>query len=172
MKHLATFATLCLLLACSLTARADDNGKQRPTYEQIVECQCKDIVSDLKLDDAKAKSFTETYKSYQDELKAARDKYGKREKKKRSEMTDDEIEQDILNRFAMSKQIISVREKYYKKFRKTLSPRQIQQMYEREKKGYERMRNEMNKRKSGKDKQKQPHKKGCCDSKCKRDLKD
>lgn len=170
MKHLVVLATVCLLLTCSLTARADDNRKQRPTHEQIVECQCKDIVSDLKLDDAKAKSFTDTYKSYQDELKAARDKYGKRNKK-RSEMTDDEIEQDILNRFAMSKQIINVREKYYKKFRKILTPRQIQQMYEREKKGYERMRNEMNKRKSCKEK-KQYHKKGCGDSKCKRESKD
>lgn len=172
MKHLATLVTVCMLLTCSLSARADDDKKPAPTHEQIVECQCKDIVSELKLDDAKAKSFTETYKSYHDELKAARDKYGKRNTKKRSELTDDEIEQEILNRFAMSKQIVTVREKYYKKFRKTLTPRQIQKVYEREKKSYDKMRSEMNKRKSGKDKQKQNHQKGCGNSKCKRESKD
>ena len=111
MKHLATLATICLLLTCSFSARADEN-KQRPSQEQIVEYQCKELVSVLKLDDAKVKEFTDTYKSYRDELKATRDKYGKTGRKKRSEMTDDEIEQEILNRFAMSKQIISVREKY------------------------------------------------------------
>lgn len=171
MKHLATLATICLLLTCSFSTRADEN-KQRPSQEQIVEYQCKELVSVLKLDDAKVKEFTDTYKSYRDELKATRDKYGKTGRKKRSEMTDDEIEQEILNRFAMSKQIISVREKYYKKFRKTLTPRQIQRVYEREKKGYDKMRNEMNKRKSGKEKQKQYYKKGNGNSKSKCESKD
>ena len=97
MKHLATLATICLLLTCSFSARADEN-KQRPSQEQIVEYQCKELVSVLKLDDAKVKEFTDTYKSYRDELKATRDKYGKTGRKKRSEMTDDEIEQfrDVL----------------------------------------------------------------------------
>ena len=60
--------------------------------------------------------------------------------------TDAEVEQAIKARFAQSRKILDVREKYYNEFRKFLSPKQIQKMYNMEKHNGDKFRKEMRKR--------------------------
>ncbi|MBR5689906.1 MAG: hypothetical protein IKX17_05620, partial [Prevotella sp.] len=48
-----------------------------------------------------------------------------------------------------SQKILSIRENYYKKYHKFLSPKQIQRVYELEKKGMDRLRQGMKRGKQG-----------------------
>ena len=64
----------------------------------------------------------------------------------RSTLTDAEVEQVIKARFAQSRKMLDIREKYYNEFRKFLSPKQIQKMYNMEKRIGDKMRKEMGKR--------------------------
>ena len=50
-----------------------------------------------------------------------------------TEPTDEQIEQRILDNFAQSRAILDVREQYYKEFRKILTPKQINKIFEDEK---------------------------------------
>ena len=60
--------------------------------------------------------------------------------------TDAEVEQAIKARFAQSRKILDIREEYYNEFRKFLSPKQIQKMYNMEKHNGDKFRKEMKKR--------------------------
>lgn len=62
-------------------------------------------------------------------------------------LTDAEVEADIKTRFAQSRKMLDIREKYYEEFRKFLSPKQVQKMYNLERRNGDKFRNEMNKRK-------------------------
>jgi hypothetical protein len=49
--------------------------------------------------------------------------------KERKQITDQDIEERILNQMKEQKEMLSVKESYYAKFRKVLSPKQIQKVY-------------------------------------------
>ena len=53
-------------------------------------------------------------------------------------LTDEQIEANILNRFAQARKMLDIREKYYKAFREFLTPGQIQAMYGAERRCAER----------------------------------
>ena len=63
--------------------------------------------------------------------------------------TDAEIDQMILENFAQSHKILDIREKYYAKFRKFLTPKQIMKIYQVEKIDAGKMKIEMIKRQRG-----------------------
>jgi hypothetical protein len=101
------------------------------------------------LDDATAAKFRTVYSQYLKDKMACRDvkeKGPKGEKPDVSTMTDAQIEDMIQNQFTQSRKMLEVRENYYTKFRKILSPRQILQIYKSEKSDRNRMKNEFQKR--------------------------
>ena len=142
MKKMIVFLAVAAISAgIALNAQPKKGGpdQPRPTREQMVEFQCMKLVEDLALDDATADRFVPVFKAYKNDIFAVKQKY--RPEKKDLEpgaeparKTDAEVEQMILNRFAQGREIIDVRESYYKKFRAFLSPRQIQKIYDQEKK--------------------------------------
>ena len=114
--------------------------RKQMTPEQMLERKTARLANELALDDAKTADFTKLYKQYNDEMTAVMKKYqperfqkpdttARREHKVK---TDAEVEKQILDRFAMSKATLDIREKYYKKFRTILSPKQIAKIYESE----------------------------------------
>lgn len=123
--------------------------------EQMQEMQCNQIIKGLALDDATAAKFTPVYKQYMEEMRATRTMGSRRNPANRTVAdkqtpkpvpTDAEVEQAIKSRFAQSRKILDIREKYYNEFRKFLSPKQIQKMYNMEKHNGDKFRKEMNKR--------------------------
>ena len=54
-------------------------------------------------------------------------------------ISDEEIEQDIKNRFARQRAVLDVEEKYYDEFRSVLNPRQIEKVYQMSGKGMKNM---------------------------------
>ena len=66
---------------------------------------------------------------------------------------DAEVEKSIQDRFAMSRKKLDLREKYYKEFRKFLSPRQVEKIYFKEKNYGKAMHKEFSRRKALKNQQ-------------------
>lgn len=112
-------------------------AKQRLSAEQMVQMQSTRLANELMLDDANAAKFKDIYQSYQKDIQAVRQKFHpkkqeqseKPQTKERKEMTDQEVEERILNQMKEQKEMLNVKENYYAKFRKVLSPKQIQKVY-------------------------------------------
>ncbi len=66
-------------------------------------------------------------------MRAIHDQYRHERTAEGTTLTDEQIEQRILDNFAQSRAILDAREQYYKEFRKFLTPSQINQIFEDEK---------------------------------------
>lgn len=162
MKHSLFISLLVLIMTTTGTAAQAQPNKQMPnnhpfpTHEQIVSRHCYKMVYDLALDDTKATKFTEIYKAYHSELYSLKQKYhpAKQYHEKYTPKTDEEIEKKFMDKLAENRELIDLREKYYKKFRTILSPRQIERVFKSELSSKDKMKKEQIRRIS-----KKPHKK-------------
>lgn len=147
--------------------------KKRPDKEKIQAMQCNQMVKALMLDDATAAKFTPVYMQYLKELSDSRISSPRRPKVKGATVTqetqktepkpiptDAEVEKAIKDRFAQSRKILDIREKYYNEFRKILSPKQIMKIYQLEKGNAHKLQNEWKKRQGQKQGQRPDVKKG------------
>ena len=140
MKRIFSIAICAIMMAvCTTAVQAQDNQskKQRMSREQLAEAQAKHIAYDLALDDATTQKFVKTFSDYQQEVWALGPKV--KGPKKKAEMNDAETDQAIKARMERSQKILDLREKYYKEYSKFLTPRQIQRVYELEKKSMKRL---------------------------------
>jgi len=60
--------------------------------------------------------------------------------------TDDEVDKMMRDRFKQSRKILDIREKYYDEFRKFLSPKQVQKVYDKGQENHGKFHKEMNRR--------------------------
>ena len=136
--------SVVVLLTGSLSAQNEKDAKSRPAKRpDFAEMQLKQVLDALMLDDKTAAEFTSVYKDYQKEMKDCR---LPRMKKRGTEMTDDEIAKEIESEFAQGRKVIDVKEKYYKKFKKILTMKQIRKIYSLERSNMRRLGWEMNRR--------------------------
>ena len=161
-KFIYAFLT-CLVMGCQLSVSAQNQvnkgKKMNRTPEQFMERQTHQMVKTLMLDDAVTAKFVPVYQNYLKELREcrmmnrkqtpARQKVEKPGVKPESKplLTDAEVEQHIKGRFAQSRKILDVREKYYNEFRKILSPKQIMKIYQTEKSNANKLKKEFDRRK-------------------------
>ena len=132
--------------------------RKRMTAEQMTEIRINRMMNELSLDDATAAKFKETYQKYMEEMAKLRAEcplkdWGKMGDTKGHRRTDAEVEKSIQDRFAMSRKKLDLREKYYKEFRKFLSPRQVEKIYFKEKNYGKAMHKEFSRRKALKNQQ-------------------
>ena len=140
MKRIIRIMALAMFMVCmSMGANAQNKQKKdgsRMSVEQLTELRAKRIAQALALDDATAQKFTTTFCACQKELYAANKAMKENKGKKRSEMTDAEIETIQKDRFKQSRKLLDLREKYYGEYRKFLSARQVRRGYELEKQDF------------------------------------
>ncbi|MCI6463192.1 MAG: hypothetical protein MSA30_07445 [Prevotella sp.] len=140
MKRIIRIMALAMFMVCmSMGANAQNKQKKdgsRMSVEQLTELRAKRIAQALALDDATAQKFTTTFCACQKELYAANKAMKENKGKKRSEMTDAEIETIQKDRFKQSRKLLDLREKYYGEYRKFLSARQVRRVYELEKQDF------------------------------------
>lgn len=169
MKKLMYVMLAILLVGSQMTLSAQNKEnkgkKQRPTQEQMMKMQANQMVKALMLDDATAAKFVPVYENYLKELRECRTKnrtprpslmegalggrvYAQPDVK--SVPTDAEVEKSIKDRFAQSRKMLDIREKYYNEFRKILSPKQIMKIYQMEKRNADKFKKEFNRRKQAK----------------------
>lgn len=157
-KFLMVLVALFMGSQVALFAQEKKEGKAERRHfnkEQMQEMQCNQIIKGLALDDATAAKFAPVYKKYMEEMNETRNMNVRRKADNKVAAdkqapkpvpTDAEVEQAIKARFAQSRKMLDIREKYYGEFRKFLSPKQIQKMYNMEKRNGDKFRKEMNKR--------------------------
>lgn len=167
MKTRIIFMLLTVVAMCSQSAFAQE--KKRPDREQIQAMQCNQVVKALMLDDATAAKFVPVYQKYLKELSEVRMENARKPKVKdavttqpapKAIPTDAEVEKAIKDRFAQSRKLLDIREKYYNEFRKILSPKQIMKIYQLEKGNAHKFQKEWKKRQGQKQGQRPEAKKG------------
>lgn len=129
-----------LLASFGVVMIAQNN--QRPNFPPQLNAEQKanNIANQLALDDETATKFVATYTEYQQELRDLRkENFPKRSND--SLRTDEEVEQSLQAEFKMQQERLDLQKKYYEKYRKFLSPKQIERVYmlEREQRGDMRM---------------------------------
>ncbi|MBR4731104.1 MAG: hypothetical protein IK075_12725 [Prevotella sp.] len=142
-KVFSILLTAIMMVAFSTAVSAQENDaqkskKQRMSREQMAEMQAKHIARQLALDDATSQKFIETFGAYQKEVWALRPQ-GQQHGKKKANMTDAEVDKSIKDQFDHSQKILTLRQDYYKKYSKFLTPKQIQRVYELEKQAMNRL---------------------------------
>ena len=120
---------MTMLMAVSLHAQQPANRQQAM---QRIEQQVLHYSEVFELNEEQAQQFGTLYKAYNKQMRAIHDQY-RHETAEGSTLTDEQIEQRILDNFAQSRAILDVREQYYKQFRKFLTASQINQIFEDEK---------------------------------------
>ena len=144
MKVFRILLTTIMMIVFSTAVSAQEanaqqtSKKQRMSREQMAAMQAKHIARQLALDDATSQKFIETFSAYQKEVWALRPQ-GKQHGKKKADMTDAEVEKSIKDQFDHSQKILSLRQEYYNKYSKFLTPKQIQRVYELEKQSMNRL---------------------------------
>ncbi len=106
------------------------NQKQRISREQLAEVQAKHIAGELAFSDDVTEKFVKTYCDCQKEIWAL----GPRHRPNKQGTSEQENEDRIKQRFAMSEKILNIRQKYYKEYSKFLTQAQVEKVYEQERK--------------------------------------
>lgn len=150
---------LMLFLSMSMAAQKEYNdSKQRMPREKMDEAQAKNIATELKLEGATYNKFVETYANYRKELWATMPKHNRKKQRPENE-TEEMAAERMKENFERSQKMLDLRTEYYHKFSKFLSQKQIEQMYKKEKKMAERLKQRMkNGKPHGSDKPKEPRK--------------
>ena len=144
MKHIIrTFVIAIMMIASCTTVFAQPNTqKQRMSREQLAEVQAKHIAGELAFSDAVTEKFVKTFCDCQKEIWAL----GPRPRPGKQGMSEQENEERLKQRFAMSEKILNIRQKYYKEYSKFLTQAQIEKVYEQERKMMKRLANRGQKR--------------------------
>ena len=165
MKTKIFYVCMVAVLMCTQVMNAQDvkvkRGRKHITMEMVAEKQAAKIVNELGFDDKTAAKFTEVYKKYMKELDDVRKEFapdfkmrGKMEKGKDGAEakikvhapTDEQVDKMMRDRFKQSRKMLDIREKYYDEFRKFLSPKQVQKVYDQGQKNDGMFNREMNRR--------------------------
>lgn len=128
---------LTLMLVFTAFGIQAQNAKQRISREQMAETQAKHIAADLNLTGKTYDRFVETYENYKKELWQTVPK--SRKKNCRNSETEEQAAEKMRKRFERSQKVLDIRNKYYQEFSKFLTQKQIEQMYEKERKMMKRL---------------------------------
>lgn len=147
MKHILLALMLLFAVPFTSPAFAQKPGKGNAAK---AEDRSQHMAAILGLNDANTKRFVDLYAKYSAEVRAAQQKYRKiKPAKGGAPLTDQQVKTNTENQFALSQAILDIRKKYYQEYVKFLTARQIDRLYELEKKGAEHLREMARKRKGG-----------------------
>ena len=131
MKNMIKILVLAVaMITSNVSTYAQKSERQRMTREQLAEAQAHFIADEMAMDDTTAKQFVETFCQFQKDIWAL----GPRPKRDASHLSDKEAEQAMNERFTHSQKILDLRKRYYLKYSKFLTPKQIERVYELERK--------------------------------------
>ena len=155
-KYFWMLLVACIIGAQSMSAQSREPGKKphrRMSVEQMTEMQANKIANNLGLDDKKTARFKEVYKKYSRELnelwkknRPEKPKVKLGEGEPRPMPSDAEVDKMMRTRFTISRKMLDIREKYYNEFRKFMTPKQVQKIFDKGMENHERFQKEMNRR--------------------------
>lgn len=129
MKNIIKVLVLAVaMITFNVSTYAQKSERQRMTREQLAEAQAHFIADEMAMDDTTAKQFIDTFCQFQKDIWAL----GPRPKRATYHLSDKEAEQAMNERFTHSQKILDLRKKYYLKYSIFLTPKQIERVYELE----------------------------------------
>ncbi|MCQ2243742.1 MAG: hypothetical protein MJZ32_05735 [Bacteroidaceae bacterium] len=140
MKSIKLFIAMLMLSASTMVMAQQEpkeNGRKRPTQEQMVDMQWQRVAKKLMLSDAQSAKVKPIYEAYMKEMKETfpaegrlgnprPTEAGKQKPEAPKQMTDAEVSAKVKQQFAAERKRLDVQEKYFDKFCKELNPRQAQ----------------------------------------------
>lgn len=135
MKGIIRLLFLVVALTTFCGTVSAQTGKQHLTREQLAEVQAKHISKEMAMDDATSQRFIDTFCQFQQDIWAL----GPRPKQPHRQMTDEETEQALKDRFAHSQKILDLRKKYYGIYSEFLTQKQIRRVYQLERQMMDRL---------------------------------
>ena len=118
-----------LVSATSLFAENRRMQRMQPIPEQCIEEQVIHMQKKLMLDDKTASKFAPLYKEYLENMECCmlnRDE----QREPNTMLTDEQIDQQITDRFAARRKMLDTQEKYYQQFKKILTMRQLEKLFD------------------------------------------
>lgn len=119
---------VCFALLAGSTLSAQEGGNT-PRMRTNPEQMAKRMAGKLMLDDETSAKFIPLYEDYMQKLSECR--VPKKEKGSQAAQSDKDIDENIKARFSAQEKRLDVQKSYYDKFKKVLTMRQVQQLYER-----------------------------------------
>lgn len=146
-RRAVCLVVLFMTMGVGMAEAQSPEVKRQQKREQLIAAQTTFIANGLDLSDSQKKQFADTYRDYKMEMWAVapRRKGGKPQEDK----TEAEAQRDVQSHFERSKQMLAIREKYYEKFSKFLSQKQIEKMYNMEHKMMQKFRQRAHTKKHG-----------------------
>ena len=139
MKATSKIIIALAMVFSTMSIQAQDNN-QRMTREQMTEKQAKYIAAELNLSSSVYDRFVTTYLNYKKEIWGIAPSKDKKKGQKKASETEEEAAEKMRQRFECSQKTLDIRNKYYKEFSKFLTQRQIEQMYDKERKMMQRLK--------------------------------
>lgn len=118
------------ILAFAITAMPADAKRPNPPKKPDAAAVAAKLAKAACMNDEQTKTFTALFTECYAEMDKIHEQYRFDDSKN---PTSKQIEQNTENRFALSRAILDIREKYYKKYKQFLSAEQIDRMYRMEK---------------------------------------
>lgn len=128
---------LCMLLAVAgMPTLSAQSKQQRLTREQLAERQADMLIHRMTLTDEQNKKFRETYLRLQKEMWKLNERSAKfrQQMKEAKDKIDSEqaARQRLEQRFDRSRQLLDLREKFYKEYSSFMTQKELQRYYELE----------------------------------------
>ena len=127
-------ALLLMLLTLPGLAQKPDAQRQK-RRQQMAETQARHIARQVPLNDKKTARFIPVYCRKQQEIWALAP-----QRRRQGRTDNDKAQADIEARFSRSEKVLAIRKKYYKEYRRFLTPKEIERVYELEKQLMQHMR--------------------------------
>lgn len=129
-RIIRTLLIVIMMVASNVVAIAQQpNRQQQVSREQLAEIEAKHIAHELAFSDAVSGKFVATYCNYKKDIWALGPRL---RSNRRGGASEQDNEERIKQRFAMSEKILNIRQKYYKEYSKFLTQTQIEKVYEQE----------------------------------------
>ena len=133
MKNIYFVMLVSLAVFSGLNTKSQNRNRFPLLRERIFETKLNEIKINLKLDQAAFEKFRPVYIRYESELSEIDFKQiAKLHKVDADSLTAEQADRLIVNQMEEAKNLILLREKYYKEFKKVLSPQQIIKVYQTE----------------------------------------
>jgi hypothetical protein len=133
MKNILSIMLLILTLFVSLNTQSQNPDRFPMLRERIIQAKLREIRLEMKLDQATFQQFQPIYIKYEHEVSEIDfRKLARLMKVDTDSLSAAEADQLIVNQLESARNLIAIREKYYKEFRKVISPQQIIKLYQTE----------------------------------------
>ena len=122
-----------VIMLSNFIAKSQNQDRFPMIHERIIQVKLRELKVNLKLDQVAFDQFRPVYLRYEREVSGIDfRKMARLLRVEADSLSTEEADQIIVNQIESAKSLIALREKYYKEFRKVLSPQQIIKLYQTE----------------------------------------